>query len=229
MGAGDAAAKRWATDTTHPSLIVIDSVGAAGGHSNHADEYIEWHHKVITPFVKAGCAVLGIDHNTRSKQTQADRAQHGALGTVVKSNEADLIYEARPSPQMFSPYTDGFAPLMLRKDRLGVWQTRVDRTVARLNVKHQPVMTLEFLNVEAGSQHDIADTPSTEQIAGWMLTQLEECRASGSEVTANALKSMMWHGTATEKNAAVKHLTESGQVIVKRDGTLSLPDPVGDF
>ena len=218
--------KQWLTEA-ETSLVVIDSVGAAGGHSNHADEYIEWHHATITPFVQAGIAVIGIDHNTRSKQTQADRAQHGALGTVVKSNEADLIYEASPSPQMFSAAEDGFTPLTLRKDRHGIWSSRVNRTVARLSVTHPHGMRWELLDVDPGSAYDVNENPTTEQVAAWMLDQLRGCRASG--LTPNALKSMVVQGSATLKNDAVKLLKSTGQVRVQGDGTLRLPENPGAF
>ena len=96
-------------------LVVIDSIGAAGGHTNFAYEYVAWHRVAVAPFIEAGIAVLGIDHDIRSKTGHRDRAQHGGIGTAAKGNQADLMYHTMKAS--WTSDQPGEARLILRKDR----------------------------------------------------------------------------------------------------------------
>ena len=96
-------------------LVVIDSIGAAGGHTNDADEYVAWHRVAVAPFIESGIAVLGIDHDIRSKSGHRDRAQHGGIGTAAKGNQADLMYHTMQAT--WTSDQPGEARLIQRKDR----------------------------------------------------------------------------------------------------------------
>ena len=109
----------WLTEADK-RLVVIDTIGGLGGHSNHAAEYVEWHQRHIQPLIDADIAVLTVDHDLRSKAGHKDRAQHGALGTAAKGNLADLVYQVVGAS--WTGTLGGSASLILRKDRHGIHQ-----------------------------------------------------------------------------------------------------------
>ena len=108
---------RW-LDGQERTLIIMDSIGEGGGHTNDADVYAEWHEKHVKPYLRAGHAVLALDHDVRSKAGQKDRAQHGGIGTVVKHNVVDVSYQTRDAT--WTVRGPGRSVMTLRKDRHGL-------------------------------------------------------------------------------------------------------------
>ena len=102
----------WAT-SRQDRLVVLDSIGAGGGHTNDAAEYIAWHNVWAAPFTSADVPVVGIDHDIRSKSGKKDRAQFGGLGSAAKGNMADMIIEVVPNKRTTRLTT---ATLIKRKD-----------------------------------------------------------------------------------------------------------------
>ena len=100
-------------------LVVFDTIGSLDGHTNDNKEASTYYRNYIRPFIDGGCAVLGIDHDIRSKSGQSDRGQHGAIGASAKSNSADVIYHIK-SNCTWDKDLDGIAILTLRKDKEGI-------------------------------------------------------------------------------------------------------------
>ena len=141
--------REWLTEATGPTLVVIDSIGAAGGHTNDAAEYISWHNHTVRPFLLAGVAVLGIDHDIRSKSGQKDRIQHGGIGSAAKGNEADLVYQATAAT--WTSKRSGSTTLILRKDRHAIHgDTARDTVCASFEITYDAHGGLgwDFLNAE---------------------------------------------------------------------------------
>ena len=163
----------WLATAEGPSLAVIDSIGAAGAHTNDAAEYIAWHHHRIRPFIEAGVAVLGIDHDIRSKTGQKDRAQHGGIGTAAKGNEADLVYQVTAAS--WTSKLPGSTTIILRKDRHAIHgDTPVNRACAKFVVTYDQHGGLgwNFENADGGDP--TAAAAPTDKIGNRIRTDIEE-------------------------------------------------------
>ena len=165
--------RQWLTEATGPALVVIDSIGAAGGHTNDAAEYISWHNHVIRPFIEAGVAVLGIDHDIRSKSGQKDRVQHGGIGSAAKGNEADLVYQLTAAS--WTSKRSGSTTMILRKDRHAIHgDTARDTVCARFEITYDQHGGLgwDFRNAE-GMDPTPTGAPS-QKIADRIRADIEE-------------------------------------------------------
>ena len=110
-------------------LVILDTIGSLGGHTNNADEATHWHRQHVRPFLAAGLTVLGLDHDIRSKSGQRDRSQHGSIGSAAKANLADFILQTTPAT--WTTKLDGSLSIIKRKDRHSV-QPDVPRNAWRV-------------------------------------------------------------------------------------------------
>ena len=163
----------WLAAAEGPALLVIDSINAAGGATNDAAEYIAWHTAIVSPAVAAGVAVVGIDHDIRSKSGMKDRSQHGGIGSAAKGNQADLIYQATAAT--WTAKLPGSTTLILRKDRHAIHgDTPRDQRCARFAVTYDSHGGLrwDFKN-EDGTDNTAAAVPS-KQVAIRIRADIEE-------------------------------------------------------
>ena len=96
-------------------LVVVDSVGRAGGATDSGREYYEWHCDHVLPFRAAGASVVLVDHV--SKHVPKGGRPAGALGSQARFAEVDvgLLAEGQPWTRQAS----GAVRLTLEKDRYG--------------------------------------------------------------------------------------------------------------
>ena len=153
-------------------LVVLDTVGSLGGHTNDAAEFVAWHANNIQPFLDADIAVLAVDHDIRSKAGQKDRMQHGAIGSAAKGNLCDLIYQVVGAD--WTGTRGGSAQMILRKDRHGIHPTPANSVAAELRITYDAHggMDYAFHNAE-GADPTPAGGPS-QRIADRIRTDIEE-------------------------------------------------------
>ena len=149
----------WLQDGDGRSLVVLDTIGSLGGHSNDAGEYVEWHAAYIAPFLNADIAVLAVDHDIRSKAGHKDRMQHGSIGSAAKGNLCDLIYHVQGAD--WSGQKGGTAQMILRKDRHGVHPAPVNNVVAELRIAYDEHGGMDFaFHTAQGTDPTGANAPS---------------------------------------------------------------------
>ena len=207
----------WLATAEGPSLAVIDSIGAAGAHTNDAAEYIAWHHHRIRPFIEAGVAVLGIDHDIRSKTGQRDRIQHGGIGSAAKGNEADLVYQLTAAT--WTSKLPGSTTLVLRKDRHAIHgDTPRDAVCARFKITYDEHGGLGWDFVNADGPDTTASAAPSDKIAARIRADIAETLAK----TPQGMSLRQLRKTVTGNNGAKSYvlaeMATEGEVIEAGDG-----------
>ena len=103
--------------TWKPHLVVIDSIGELlpmfGANSNSADDFTRTHSAIIKPLVRAGAAVVAVDHMAKGN---ASRTQ-GAGGTIAKKRAIGGAYLRVVVDEPFTRGKGGSAVMTITKDR----------------------------------------------------------------------------------------------------------------
>lgn len=86
----------WVSGGDGPGVVVIDSVNAAGGGLNQDSEYIEWLDRMVKPFLRAGAAVILLDHPTKNRNP--DARWEGPKNAGAKYQDATLVFEVVGHP-----------------------------------------------------------------------------------------------------------------------------------
>ncbi|HZX00348.1 MAG TPA: bifunctional DNA primase/polymerase [Trueperaceae bacterium] len=102
-----------------PALVTLDSIGeivASYGKNSNLDDDFTWvHQRVMKRLVRAGAAVVAIDHLAKGEESRTK----GASGAAAKKRVIDGSYIRCIVTQQFSPGKGGRASLVLSKDRNG--------------------------------------------------------------------------------------------------------------
>ena len=207
----------WLAAAEGPSLAVIDSIGAAGGHTNDAAEYIAWHHHRIRPFTAAGVAVLATDHDIRSKTGQRDRAQHGGIGSAAKGNEADLVYQLTAAT--WTSKRPGSTTLVLRKDRHAIHgDTPRDTVAARFKITYDEHGGLgwDFENAD-GADTTPAAAPS-DKVAARVHADIDQMLAAAPQGMSKRQVRKHVTGSNRAVDYVLAEMVEDGTLILTTDG-----------
>lgn len=110
-----------------PTMVVVDSIGELlpmfGANSNDADDFTHVNRQVMAALAGYGCAVLTLDHETKSAQAN----RYGATGTGAKKRTVDGAYLRVSCVTPFVPGYGGSASLTIVKDRHGHLRTAAPR------------------------------------------------------------------------------------------------------
>lgn len=103
-----------------PDVTVLDSIGELlplfGASSNSPDDFTMVHAKVMKPLaVKAGTALVAIDHLAKNTESRAQ----GATGTAAKRRAIGGVSLRVSVSEAFAPGRGGSAALTIHKDRHG--------------------------------------------------------------------------------------------------------------
>lgn len=103
-----------------PDVTVLDSIGELlplfGASSNSPDDFTMVHARVMKPLaVKAGTALVAIDHLAKNSESRAQ----GATGTAAKRRAIGGVSLRVSVSEAFAPGRGGSAALTIHKDRHG--------------------------------------------------------------------------------------------------------------
>lgn len=230
---------RWAIDAltaNTPALVVIDGITEAltvEGLDMAANQDIaEFRKRIARPFVRAGAAVLEVDHVVKDKENRgryAIGAQHKLAGTDV-AYKLDVV-------QPFGREREGLVKITVTKDRPGfVRQHSEDgeRTaLLRLQSDNGTVTT----RLERAEEHGDSFRPTR------IMERVSKAVEAQPGLTRNAVRATVQH-KATYVDLALELLISEGFVTFKREGQAKLhhvvkpyrvpteshrvPDPAGD-
>ena len=196
-------------DWVGDGLVVLDTIGSLGGHTDSNKEATDFHEKYIQPYTQGGCAVLGLDHDTRGKANRADRAQHGGIGAAAKSNVADVIYHLE-SQATWNPEKSGHTVLTLRKDKEGITEDMALNT---------PALVFEMTRDDLGnmipamrSKHPKLDLSDNTQKAIIRILKSATRPMKIDEITSDS------NFGKTKIRAALKELVDEGMVVKTKAG-----------
>ena len=105
---------KWLDEKGGPTLMVLDSVGAAGGGIDDAETFYEWAEPRISAWREAGHDVLLIDHvakNNKGNRARTPRNSSAKMAMAdvmldVVNEQADLqLVEVRVEKQRFNDYS----------------------------------------------------------------------------------------------------------------------------
>jgi hypothetical protein len=121
IGPAEAVRREWLDPLTGPppTLVILDGINEGmslhGGEIKAAEGWSEFRRRIVTPFIRAGAAVLSCDH----VPIVTDRARLDAYGTVHKGNAIDGARFALVNKEPFARGMRGMSHVYLTKDRPG--------------------------------------------------------------------------------------------------------------
>lgn len=109
---------RLCTDPT-PTLVILDGVNEGmalmGAAIREEDGVAQFRRQMITPFIRAGCAVLGCDHVVKDKESRG----RYALGSIHKGNALSGALIVLENADPFGRGARGRSHIYVTKDRPG--------------------------------------------------------------------------------------------------------------
>ena len=149
-----AKAINWVLEGERSGLVIFDTVGSLGGHTNDAKDYTGFAADCIFPWKKNGIAVLTLDHDVKSAEARAGQVQRSAIGSAAKGNIPDIVLWMTQAN--FTDELPGESIIYKSKDRGSVIsQVAPGQRCAKLIVRQDngPQFSLE-----SASEDDVART-----------------------------------------------------------------------
>lgn len=121
LGPGEQVRREWLTALMQPppTLVILDGVNEAmalhGAEIKAAEGASEFRRRLVTPFLRAGAAVLSCDHLPMG----TDHTRRDAYGTVHKGNAIDGARFVMVNKEPFGRGMRGMSHVYLTKDRPG--------------------------------------------------------------------------------------------------------------
>lgn len=215
-----AAAAQWCSDGFGPGLMVLDAAESAGCPSD-GSPVVEWYHRMVDPWLDAGCGVLVVDHvPKRSKERPA-----GAIGSQHKQARASgaaLLATGAP----WTKRLGGKLILIVEKDRPGDLPAP----------KHKPVAVIVGHYDEHGGFRYTVETPdpalistasqpndaTLNRISGDVLDAID---AAPDGLSKTAIRKAV-KGRGATIDAALDQLVDEGELVRGDDNAYRRPDNV---